>query len=129
MSDLIKYAYALQAAGPRDALSEAAAITLLRDDALAWVHLDGTHAQARSWIEANLSYLDPHAISALLAEETRPRATWIGDGVLVILRGVNLNDGAEAEDMVSVRIWVDAQRVVSVARWRVRAGEDIGAPI
>ncbi|OUS19035.1 hypothetical protein A9Q95_16200 [Rhodobacterales bacterium 59_46_T64] len=129
MSDLIKYAYALQAAGPRDALSEAAAITLLRDDALAWVHLDGTHAQARSWIEANLSYLDPHAISALLAEETRPRATRIGDGVLVILRGVNLNDGAEAEDMVSVRIWVDAQRVVSVARRRVWAVEDIAARI
>ena len=124
MTNPIKYAYRLDIPDA-DQLTEAQAIALLRDDALAWVHLDGTDPQARAWIEAHLSYLDPHAISALLAEETRPRATRIGEGFLVILRGVNLNEGAEAEDMVSVRVWVDAHRIVTVSRRRMRAIEDL----
>ncbi len=125
MTSPIKYAHTLQGDDRRRQLTEAEAIDLLRADTLAWVHLDGTHPQAREWIEANLSYLDPHAISALLAEETRPRATVLDDGVLAILRGVNLNEGAEREDMVSVRIYADAHRIVSLSRRRLRAVEDV----
>lgn len=125
MTSPIKYAHALQGPDRRRALSEDEAIALLRDDTLAWVHLDGTHPQARTWIETHLSYLDPHAISALVAEETRPRATVLGDGVLAILRGVNLNEGAEREDMISIRIYADAHRIVSLSRRRLRAVEDV----
>jgi zinc transporter len=32
----------------------------------------------------------------------------VGQSLLVILRGVNLNPGADPEDMVSVRLWLDA---------------------
>ncbi len=53
-------------------------------------------------------------IHALTAQETRPRCTVRGDGVLLLLRGVNLNPGAAPEDMVSVRLWLQAHRVVGV---------------
>lgn len=129
MTSPIKYAHALQGPDRRRTLSEDEAIALLREDTLAWVHLDGTHPQAREWIEAHLSYLDPHAITALLAEETRPRATVLDDGVLAILRGVNLNAGAEPEDMVSIRIYADAGRIVTLSRRRLRAVEDIEAAL
>jgi len=36
---------------------------------------------------------------ALLAEETRPRIVPSAEGLLLILRGVNCNPGAEPEDM------------------------------
>ena len=55
-------------------------------------------------------------VPALLAIETRPRASSVGDGLLMLLRGVNLNPGAEPEDMVSIRLWVEAGRIVSTRR-------------
>lgn len=86
----------------------------LESDDLAWVHLDGTHPDARQWLSKNLSYLDPFVASALVADETRPRVSVIGDGALVILRGANTNTDQSPEDMISVRMWIDAHRVISV---------------
>ncbi len=73
----------------------------------------------------NLTYLDPPAIAALLAEETRPRATVIGEGVLIVLRGVNVNEGDDPVDMVSLRAWVDPHRIVSLSMRRVAAVQDL----
>jgi zinc transporter len=61
----------------------------------------------------------------LLAEETRPRAFSTAHGLLVILRGVNLNPGANPEDMVSLRMYVDEQRVISVRYRRLMAVSDV----
>ena len=97
----------------------------LKDDRLAWVHLDANHPDTHDWLENEISYLDPFIIEALLAEETRPRMTQINDGVLLILRGVNLNENADPEDMVSIRLYVDSHRIVSVRRRRLKAIWDI----
>ena len=83
---------------------------------LAWVHMRADAKGTRDWIETNLSYLDRPAIDALLADETRPRVSQISKGVLIILRGVNHNEGADPEDMVSIRLWIDENRIISVAR-------------
>jgi zinc transporter len=98
---------------------------LVKDDQLAWVHLDGNHPDTRDWLQTEISYLDPFVTEALLAEETRPRMTQIGDGVLLILRGVNLNENADPEDMVSIRLYADKHRIVSVRRRRLKAVWDI----
>lgn len=50
---------------------------------------------------------------ALLEEDTLPRANQIGGGTLLILRGINLGPGAEPEDMISIRMWITARRIVS----------------
>lgn len=97
----------------------------MQSDTLAWVHLRAQHPDAAAWIVQTLSYLDPNAVEALLAEETRPRATRFGDGLVVILRGLNTIEGEEPEDMVSVRLWIDPHRIVSLSMRRVRAIEDI----
>lgn len=88
-----------------------------------WVHLVQDDPDTAPWLEqANL----PQFIqSAITAEGTRPRCTPHGDGAIIILRGVNLNDGARPEDMVSVRLWVTANFVVSYSLRRLRAIEDI----
>ena len=44
------------------------------------------------------------------------RAERVDEGVLVVLRGVNTNPGENPEDMVSIRIWIDAHRVISARR-------------
>lgn len=125
MDEHIIFSYALN--GPRagQRLSGAEIAAEIEGDTLAWVHLDATRPATRAWVQDTLPYLDRHAVDALLADETRPRATEIGDGMLVILRGVNLNEGAEPEDMVSIRLWIDPKRIVSLRRRRVRAAVDI----
>ncbi len=50
-------------------------------------------------------------------------------GLLMILRGVNLNPGADPEDMVSLRLWQDSDRMISLSRRGVRAVGDLAAEL
>lgn len=116
--------------GPdRGICDEATLIHTLRDETLGWVHLSGTHTEAEDWIMRHLDYLDPQAAEALLDVDTRPRMSAMGDGMIVILRGMNWNEGEDPEDMVSVRMYIDAHRIVTIARKRVRSIEKLDADI
>ena len=97
----------------------------VKANTLAWVHLDAAHSDTRQWLEDNVSYLDPFILDALLATETRPRITEIKDGMLVILRGVNLNEDADAEDMISIRLWIDEHRIISTRLRKLKAVQDM----
>ena len=89
-----------------------------------WVHLDRMNPASQEWVR-NDSGLDPVVAEALLAEETRPRAFPFRDGVVVILRGVNLNKGFSPEDMVSIRVWIDPHRVITLRYRRLAAAQDL----
>lgn len=82
---------------------------------LIWINLEYNHAKSQEWLQ-NQSGLDPIVIEALSADETRPRYAHINNGLLITLRGVNLNPGADPEDMVAVRMWLDEQRVITTRR-------------
>ncbi|WP_226560628.1 zinc transporter ZntB [Salipiger thiooxidans] len=123
--DVILTGYTLDGPGHGHRLSPSEAPDVLRSDTLGWVHLRAQHPDTPGWIVENLSYLDPTIIDALVAEETRPRVTMVGKGLIVILRGINTIEGEDPEDMVSVRLWIDPHRIVSLSRRRVRAIEDI----
>lgn len=94
------------------------------DRGVTWVHLDVHDDNSRSWLEQD-SGLDPMVVDALLADETRPRSYAAQNGLLVVLRGVNTNPGQDPEDMVSVRIWIERNRIVSTRRRRLLSVIDI----
>lgn len=75
-----------------------------------WLHFDLSDAALEEWLR---SHLPPHAARTLLQTETRPRCEVFDDGVVLNLRGVNLNPGASPEDMVSLRFWVTGGLIVS----------------
>lgn len=89
-----------------------------------WVHLDYTGEDAVDWLD-NHSGLEPLMVQALTAVETRPRTLVHRDGLLGILRGVNLNPGADPEDMVSIRFWLDADRIITLRHRRIMAIDDL----
>lgn len=94
------------------------------DQGVLWIHLDREGAEAARWLQEESGF-GPIRVEALLALETRPRSVAHKDGLLVTLRGVNLNPGADPDDMVGIRLWVDASRVISVRRRRLMAIQDI----
>ncbi|OYX42056.1 MAG: zinc transporter ZntB [Rhodobacterales bacterium 32-67-9] len=89
----------------------------------AWINVDFSSAAGLAWLDR--AGLDPIAREALTAEETRPRCTVHGEMALINLRGVNLNPGAEPEDMVSLRLCVMPGRVVSSHRRPLSALDDV----
>lgn len=92
-------------------------------DGLLWVHLSLTSEEVARWLRRE-SDLPKVAVQGLLALETRPRTITIGEGALVQLRGVNLNPGADPEDMVSARLWIEKDRIVSSRRRRLLSVQD-----
>ena len=93
-----------------------------------WVHLNANSAEAQDFVRAR-PYIPKAAADALLAVETRPRATRIGNGFSINLRGVNHNPGAAPDDLVSLRVWVDDRHVITARRRTVRAIQDLSAMI
>jgi len=89
-----------------------------------WLHLDHADAEHRRWLRER-SGLDEVQCSALLEEETRPRLVLYGANLLLILRGVNLNPGAEPDDMISLRLWLEPNRVITLRRRRLLAVQEI----
>jgi len=63
------------------------------------------------------------------AGSSRPRFEPIDQGVLLTLRGVNLNAGADPADMISLRIWVEPERVISLQRERLASIDSVGADL
>lgn len=84
-------------------------------DGILWVHFDYSSEAAQYWIR-NKSGIDLVAIEALLTEETRPRTTILGDSLLIALRGVNLNPNSKPEDMVSIRLFMSPNLIISTKR-------------
>ena len=125
MNDPVLLSYSLDGAGGGVALRDGAVSRLLKDDQLAWAHLNADHPDTTDWLRREVGYLNEFVVNALLADETRPRILPVGDGVLLILRGVNLNENASPEDMVSIRLWVDPHRVISLQRRKLRAVADL----
>ncbi|MDU9390266.1 zinc transporter ZntB [Pseudomonas sp. zfem002] len=106
------------------ARTELDALVLQPEESL-WLHWDRGHPQTQTWLRQD-SGLNEFACDLLLEENTRPRMLPQPDAqMLLFLRGVNLNPGAEPEDMVSVRIFAQAQRVISLRLRPLRATDEL----
>ncbi|MDR0281437.1 MAG: zinc transporter ZntB [Paucimonas sp.] len=106
------------------ARTELDALVLQPEESL-WLHWDRGHPQTQTWLRQD-SGLNEFSCDLLLEENTRPRMLPLPDAqMLLFLRGVNLNPGAEPEDMVSVRIFAEAQRVISLRLRPLRATDEL----
>ncbi len=95
---------------------------------LLWAHVDIMDPMCAAWISEHAG-LDTMVVEALLADETRPRAFVSGEGLVVVLRGVNTAPGEDPEDMVSVRVWIEPTRIVSSFRRPLISTEDVLAQL
>ena len=91
-----------------------------------WLHFNLVDPAFEVW--AN-QHLPRTAAKSLLQTATRPHCDAVKNGMILNLRGVNLNEGAEIEDMVSIRLWVSDGLIVSSRRDRIFALDAVRADI
>jgi zinc transporter len=78
-----------------------------------WLHLHCAIEGLQDWLEAHFGMTGPTA-ELMVSNDSRPRSFREGDTLVATLRGINLNPGAQPEDMVSLHLWADGTRVVTV---------------
>ena len=97
---------------------------------------DASQSKFPSWFHYDMNFdslegqlvtqnLDADIVRSLLSQETRPRVVGTKDGLLLILRGINTNPGADPEDMVSLRLWIENERLISVRQRKLLSVQDV----
>jgi zinc transporter len=108
------HAYILDGKGRGKKLDDLAEVKRWKPiDGVLWVNLDYAVPEAATWLNDH-SNIDPVMREALTDNDPRPRVTVHGDDLLVITRGINVNQGAEPEDMISIRIYVERERIITL---------------
>jgi zinc transporter len=98
------------------------------DQGLLWIHFDYSSQNVQEWL-FDKSGLEEVISDALIEEDSRPRCTSFQEGLLLGLRGVNLNPGADPEDMVGIRIWFETDRIISTRKRKILSISDIRAAL
>jgi zinc transporter len=89
-----------------------------------WMHLDFRHEDVRTYL-VDIAGLDEAPVEALLEEDTRPRVAKFRNGAVSTLRGINLNPGAAPEDLISLRIWIAPNRLITLRRRPLKSVGDV----
>ena len=114
------HAYVLDGKGGVAKLDWAGVAAWQAEHGVLWLNLDYSAHDAQAWLAAE-SGIDPIVRDALLDDDPRPRSAPHGDDLLLIVRGINHADGSSPEDMISIRVWVEQHRVVTLRHRRSRS--------
>ena len=129
--DGLLYAFVLDANGGGTRLDWAGLESWSETQGKLWVHLDRTGERAQQWLRDRSGIDTVHVETLIRREGNRPRVHRVGDALLISLRGVNRVDGESLEDMPAMHMWVEQDRVITLRRRRLLAGnqmyEDIEA--
>ena len=93
-----------------------------------WIHLCRTVPGVLEWLQSSLGAPEPTA-ELLTGDANRPRVFREGDVMVGVLRGINFNPGAEPEDMISMQLWCDGDRLITLRRHRLQTPRDTLAEI
>ncbi len=93
-------------------------------DGWVWLHFDLDDKPTTKWLNKYQGMLASVA-QALGSIRTRPRSYVFNRGILLILRGINLNAGEKAENMLSLRLWMNDKIVITTRREKLMAVDAI----
>lgn len=90
-----------------------AAVAAFGSASFVWIHLDGRVPDCVAWLRA-LDNIPDGVVPALVAVETRPRCEPFGNGALLNMRGLGAVGEEHGDPLISVRLWAEKGRVISV---------------
>lgn len=89
-----------------------------------WLHFDYKHPDTKLWLleESGLSkdichsFLDINSTNRFINKD---------NGFFFIFRGLNFNEGQEKEDMISLHIWIENNRIITMRSQRLKGLDDV----
>lgn len=108
------WAFDIKHDGTTELLSPDQLATAIPAQGYRWVHIQSDAPEAPALL--NTLGLSEDVSDSLMALQTRPRVIPVNRGALVFLRGINVNPGADPEDMVSLRLWLTDSLIVTARR-------------
>ena len=94
-------------------------ISLQKKGAYLWLNLDYQDADTYEILTQKYN-LSEEVAEALCDESTRPRYFRYGEGIVLIMCGINYNQGSDPEDMVSIRVWLDKDKIITLSHRRLK---------
>ncbi|MBX7494037.1 zinc transporter ZntB [Qipengyuania sp. 1NDW9] len=91
-----------------------------------WLHICRNRPGVQEWLETQLAIPEPTA-ELLTSDQTRPRAFAEGETLVGTLRGINFNPGAQPEDMISMQLWCDGRRLITLRRHPLQTPREVVA--
>ena len=79
---------------------------------LVWHHMNFRSEKSLKWLESK-THISTHAKSFLVQVDTRPRLIVEDDSIIMCLRGINFNGSQNPEDMISIRIWLNNNTIIT----------------
>lgn len=89
-----------------------------------WLHMDFSHDDVQKWL-ARQVLIDTEVVKLLQADDPRPRSLQVQQGLVSFLRGINYNPDQDIEDMVSVRIFLNDNMIITSARRNMLSIQDV----
>jgi len=89
-----------------------------------WLHLRRDAPEVKPWLVADLGSPQTTA-EFLVSDSTRPRALREGNTLVATLRGINFNPEARPEDMISLQLWSDGTRLMTLRRLPMQTPRDV----
>lgn len=97
-------------------------------DHMVWMHLNAAEPLIREWLLSSIN-LPQTVIDELLSDETRPQYRYYQQGILVTLRSINYNPSSEPQDMVSLHLWIEKNKIITISNENVLAIDDMAQAI
>lgn len=93
-----------------------------------WLHLRRNAAEVRPWLVSDLGIPSTTA-DLLVSDSTRPRGLREGSALVATLRGINFNPNAQPEDMISLQVWSDGERLITLRKNPMQTPRDVLAMV
>ena len=91
-----------------------------KKDGFIWLHFYRNDPETETFINDDTE-TDQNASLTLLADDSRPRTIPDQGNIMLNLRGVNLSEGGQPEDMIGIRFYVQSNRIISIEKRPLRA--------
>ncbi|CAH9049611.1 Zinc transport protein ZntB [Pseudoalteromonas holothuriae] len=129
MNSGLVHAVQLDGLGGAQTLSDLDKVTQLQSqDKLIWLHFDYSHDETIEWLKSQ-HFIEEWEWQAMTMDATRPRVAPAESGLLLFLRGVNLNPQQSPEDMVSIRCFVNEHILITCRKRQLMSAQDILASL
>ncbi|WP_127958322.1 zinc transporter ZntB [Serratia microhaemolytica] len=89
-----------------------------------WLHLDYQHPASIDWISTT-AVLPQLVREPLSGASTRPRVNRLSEGMMLTLRGINLDSDSRPDQLVTVRIYLTDKLIVSTCHRKFYAIEAV----